>query len=314
MKTKEYDSVLKLIKEYNKIILIRHENPDYDAYGSQFGLYYALKENFKDKTILMDGDDNNNNFYNQPMDKLSDDDYKGALVILTDQSAENMLVDLRYKLADKLIILDHHESEPDFGDLVIIKPKYSSASELVAEFLYEEKLSVPKKAADALYIGIVGDSFRFYYRGTTANTFSIAAKLVESGADIIADYKLMTKDEEECFKRIKGYVLSNFIVDKNVAYIIIPKDVRLKIGCTINQASRGTTALLSGLSGCEAWANFTESDDNEYYVEIRSKEISVVDVAKSIGGGGHELACGATIPIDSNINDIIDKLNKVVGK
>ena len=314
MRNKDYDNVLKLIKQYNKIILIRHENPDYDAYGSQFGLYYSLKENFKNKTILMDGDDNVNNFYNQPMDKVTDDDYKGSLVILTDQSAENMLVDLRYKLADKLIILDHHDSNPDFGDIVIIKPNYSSASELITEFLYKEGLKIPKKAADALYIGLVGDSYRFYYKGTTSNTFKIASILVESGADIINDYKLMTKDEEESYKRIKGYVLTNFVVDRKIAYIIVSKEVRDKIGVTTNQASRGTTQLLSGLSGCEAWVNFTESDSNEYYVEIRSKEIPVVEVAKSIGGGGHELACGATIPINSNIQDIIDKLNETVGE
>lgn len=314
MKNKDYGKVLKLIKQYNKIILIRHQNPDYDAYGSQFGLYYSLKENFKDKTILLDGDDNGNNFFNRQMDDLTDDDYKGALVILTDQSSLNMLCDERFRIADKLIILDHHNATPDFGDLVIIKPEYSSASELITEILYEGGLTIPKKAADALYIGIVGDSNRFYYKGTTQNTFKMASILLDFGADMVACYKLMTKDEEESYKRIKGYVLSNFVVDKKVAYIIVPKDVRDKIGVTTNQASRGTTALLSGLQGCEAWVNFTESDTNEYYVEIRSKTISVVEVAKSIGGGGHELACGATIPIDSNLQDIIDKLNKAVGE
>ncbi len=314
MKNKDFDKVLKLIKQYKKIILIRHQNPDYDAYGSQFGLYYSLKENFKDKEILLDGDDNVNNFFNKEMDKLTDEDYKGALVILTDQSALNMLCDERFRIADKLIILDHHNATPDFGDVVVIKPDYSSASELITEFLFEVKLTIPKKAADALYIGMVGDSNRFYYKGTTSRTFKMAMVLVDAGADLTADYKLMTKDEDESYKRIKGYVLSNFVVDKKVAYIIIPKEVRDKIGVTTNQASRGTTTLLSGLTGCEAWVNFTESDTNEYYVEIRSKTVPVVEVAKSIGGGGHELACGATIPIDTNLQDIINKLNEAVGE
>ena len=214
MKNKDFNKILKLIKQYNKIILIRHQNPDYDAYGSQFGLYYSLRENFKDKTILLDGDDNVNNFYNRQMDEVKDEDYKNALVILTDQSSLNMLCDERFRIADKLVILDHHNATPDFGDIVIIKPEYSSASELITEFLYEEGLKIPKKAADALYIGIVGDSNRFYYKGTTTNTFKMASILLDAGADMVADYKLMTKDEEESYKRIKGYVLSNFVVDK----------------------------------------------------------------------------------------------------
>ena len=112
------------------------------------------------------------------------------------------VIDERFRTAEKLIILDHHDATPDFGDLVIIRPDYSSASELVTEFLYEEGLKIPKKAADALYIGMVGDSYRFYYKGTTSRTFKMASVLLDSGADIVADYKLMTKDEEESYKRI----------------------------------------------------------------------------------------------------------------
>ena len=42
----EYSKVLELIKKYNKICVFRHIIPDFDALGSQLGLYYFLKENF----------------------------------------------------------------------------------------------------------------------------------------------------------------------------------------------------------------------------------------------------------------------------
>ena len=309
----KFDQILELIKEYKKIIIIRHKGPDYDAYGSQFGLYYALKENFKDKEILIVGDDNVNNFYNRPMDEVTEVDYNGSLLILVDQSSTGMLNDLNYRLADKVVIMDHHEANPDFGDIVLIVPQYSSAAELVTEFLYTEGLTIPKVSADALYIGMVGDSNRFYYKGTSANTFLMAKVLLEAGADIINDYQLMVKDESEGFKKIKGYVLSNFELKNKVASVFIPKEVRHEYGITDAQASRGTINMLATLENCEAWVNFTEKDDEQVLVEIRSKIIPVVEVAKSFGGGGHELACGATIVTIKMKDEFVRRLEEKVG-
>ena len=70
-----FKKIYKEIESHKRIIIIRHKNPDYDAYGSQFGLYYALKDHFANKEFLIDGDDNNNNFYNRLMDKVSDEEY-----------------------------------------------------------------------------------------------------------------------------------------------------------------------------------------------------------------------------------------------
>ena len=73
-----FKEILKKIENNQKIIIIRHKNPDYDAYGSQFGLGLALKNKYKDKTILFDGDDNSNNFNNYKLDSLTKEDYKDA--------------------------------------------------------------------------------------------------------------------------------------------------------------------------------------------------------------------------------------------
>lgn len=289
-------------------------NPDYDAYGSQFGLYYALKEAFPNKTILLDGDDNDSNFYNVKMDHLSEKDYENSLVILVDQSSLLMLKDENFRRASKMIIIDHHESTPDFGDVVLIRPNYSSASELVTEFLFTEGLPITEQSANALFIGIVGDSNRFLYSGTSANTFKMCEILIESGADIIADYKIMQKEETENQKRFKGFILSSFIIEGDVAYNIVSKEERSKYGIDAFFSSRGSVNLLSGIINTKAFVNFTETDDSKYYVEIRSKEIPVVNVAKAFGGGGHELACGTTIGSFGQISNIIKALNEEVNK
>ena len=48
---KEYKKVLKNIKKYQKIIVFRHQRPDYDALGTQLGLVTWIKDNFPSKEV-----------------------------------------------------------------------------------------------------------------------------------------------------------------------------------------------------------------------------------------------------------------------
>ena len=49
------EKILEMIEQYNQIALYRHVNPDLDAFGSQIGLYYTLKELYPHKNIVMMG-------------------------------------------------------------------------------------------------------------------------------------------------------------------------------------------------------------------------------------------------------------------
>ena len=50
------EEILNKIEEYDCICLYRHVNPDYDAFGSQFGMYDLIKNTFSNKTVYMEGD------------------------------------------------------------------------------------------------------------------------------------------------------------------------------------------------------------------------------------------------------------------
>ena len=50
------NEILELINQYQQIILYRHINPDLDAFGSQLGLYYVLKELYPLKNIVLQGE------------------------------------------------------------------------------------------------------------------------------------------------------------------------------------------------------------------------------------------------------------------
>ena len=54
---KLYKQVLKQIKKYDNIVVLRHDVPDFDASGSQFGLVTWIKDNFPNKRVYAVGDD-----------------------------------------------------------------------------------------------------------------------------------------------------------------------------------------------------------------------------------------------------------------
>ena len=50
------EKILNKIEEYECICLYRHVNPDYDAFGSQFGMYDLIQNTFENKEVYFAGD------------------------------------------------------------------------------------------------------------------------------------------------------------------------------------------------------------------------------------------------------------------
>jgi nanoRNase/pAp phosphatase (c-di-AMP/oligoRNAs hydrolase) len=46
---KEYKAIYRAIERYDRIVVFRHIKPDFDAMGTQMGLYTWLKDNFPRK-------------------------------------------------------------------------------------------------------------------------------------------------------------------------------------------------------------------------------------------------------------------------
>ncbi len=76
--------------------------------------------------------------------------------------------------ADQWINIDHHASNPGYGDLVYIDTVAPATGQIVYEFLRTENFPLSRAAADALYAAISTDTGSFRYANTTARTFEIA--------------------------------------------------------------------------------------------------------------------------------------------
>ncbi|KHE67464.1 bifunctional oligoribonuclease/PAP phosphatase NrnA, partial [Halobacillus sp. BBL2006] len=209
------ESIAQSIKDYSTIIIHRHVRPDPDAYGSQAGLAEMIKGSFPDKQVYITGEGEPSLDFLSTMNRIPDEAYKGALVIVCDTANQARIDDQRYEKGDKLIKIDHHPEVDCYGDIQWVDTTSSSTCEMIYQLYLQnrnEGFSMNKKAARLIYAGIVGDTGRFLFPSTTEKTLSYAAELVNFSFDRRELYNEMYKTPLHVAK-LKGYILQNFTVN-----------------------------------------------------------------------------------------------------
>lgn len=232
-----FEEIFEKIKAYDTIIIHRHQRPDPDALGSQAGLRELIKHNFPTKKVLATGFDEPTLAWITTMDEVSDSDYDGALVIVTDTANTPRIDDERYTKGDCLIKIDHHPNEDVYGDLLYVNTNALSASEIISDFAFSTGLALSSESARLLYSGIVGDTGRFLYPATSSKTFMIASKLREYDFDFSS---LARQMDSISFKiaKLQGFVYDNLEVDDNgAARVVLTQETMKKYNVTEAETS-----------------------------------------------------------------------------
>ena len=298
---KEFSLFRRAITRYDRIAIFRHIKPDFDAMGTQMGLYQFIKDNFPSKEVHFLGD---NHVAFTPRlfpetERLSESWFdQRFLAIVVDVGDHERIADPRYEKAAYICKIDHHPSKKDIAPHPIVDLNKSAASELMCDVLLSWKGTfLSKEAARHFYIGLVGDSGRFQYSSVTAHTFAIAKTLVETGIDINSIYlKMYERDIEDL--RVTGYILNNFKVSpRGVAYYILDDKIQNELGISSEQG-KDNVNLFANIAGVNAWCSVTEDPNPKDYcwrVSIRSKAKDISGIANKWEGGGHAQASGAKI-------------------
>ena len=310
--------ILKLIKRYDRIVVFRHQMPDFDAFGSQLGLATWLKDNFPSKEIHVVRE-NHVSFTPRlypEMEIVEDSFFENKfLAIVCDTGNSKRISDERYKKADYIIKIDHHPNKEPYGNINVVFDQLASCSELVVNILlsYGKKYIFSKLAASYFYSGIVGDSGRFLYNSTSSHTFEIANELITTGFNLSKDvYQKMYLKQIDDLK-VTAYVLSHFKVSKHgVSYYVLPIDIQEKLKITPERGKENVN-MFSNIQGIEIWCSITENPQlGVWKVSIRSKEIAVNGVAEKYNGGGHDNASGCEIKDLSELPQLIKDLDNLI--
>lgn len=291
-----FQRILEQIKQYDRIILHRHNKPDGDAMGSQIGLKHILLENFPEKEVYMVGDAAGRYDFMDDclMDIIDDSLYEGALAIILDCGGSHLISDDRYKLAAATARFDHHIYAEEITPLDMVDSSYESCCGLIADFAKTCGLRVNSLAAESLYTGMVTDSGRFRYDATSSRTFALASFLMEQEFDMEDIYRNLYAEDFEGKKLRAEFLLKVQFTEQNVGYIYTTLEELRALNKDTFSISRGMVGTMADLKGVDIWVNFTETEEG-VLCELRSSRFNINPIAVKYGGGGHQKASGATI-------------------
>jgi phosphoesterase RecJ-like protein len=264
--------------------------------GSQLGLKHIIKENYPEKTVYTVGDEAR--FFgfmeDSVMDIIPDSAYENALAIILDSASRHLISDDRYSLAASTARIDHHIFCEKIADVEVVDTSFESCCGMIAQFAVESGLKLNSLAATSLYTGMVTDSGRFRYDGTTARTFMLASKLMEAGIDTNELFRNLYADDF-ANKLLKAkFILKIQFTPCNVAYVYTTLEEFKALGVDTFTASRAMVNNMADIKGVDIWVNFTETE-NGVLCELRSNRFNINPIAVKYGGGGHQKASGATV-------------------
>jgi phosphoesterase RecJ-like protein len=289
-----YQEFKKIIEEFDSIILLSHFNPDGDAYGSQIGLRDTLRANYKDKKIFACGS-GLKSFFNEIgfMDEVSDEIFKNSLVILLDSNELYRFEDQRLHLAKKLVMIDHHVHTEDHDFYSIINENVSSTCELVTNIIKLLGLFIPKKAANALMLGIITDSGRFQYSKNHRKLFQISSFLCSKGARPEKLFKLINILKPTDLL-VRQFIAANMKMENGIISVGFKTSDLDRLNITSSKALSFVNSI-GNVEGYPIWMMYAEEHNGNIVFEFRSNKYIVQPVAYKYGGGGHQLAAGVTI-------------------
>ena len=291
-------AVLDQIKEHDRIVIFRHKRPDGDAVGSTLGLRGILRLTYPHKEIVV-----NNSDYSDYVGFLGDEDppmpdefYAEALGIVIDTATEDRVSNPRYALCRALCKIDHHIPKESYGQYQWVEEHRSSACEMIAAFYaaFKDELKIDVESATRIYAGMVTDSGRFRFRSVSGDTLRLAGMLLDEGVDTDHLYANLYMKEFPTLK-FQSYVYDRLkITQSGVAYVYIPRSARKRFGLTFEQAC-AAVGYMDSIKGSLIWIAFIEADDGSIRVRLRSRFVTVNEVAEKYSGGGHACASGATV-------------------
>ena len=306
--------ILDKIKEYDKILIFRHFRPDGDAVGSTKGLYTLLKNTYPEKKIYLQNSDFSDYlaFLGGEDELLPDEEYADALGIVLDTGTGKRVSNQKYTLCKELIKIDHHIPVESYGDYEWVEEHRSSTCEMVAAFYeaFKDELKMSQEAATYIYTGMVTDSGRFRFREVSGETMRLAGLMLDQGIDLDVIYAhLNLKDIEEF--RFESYVYENMQVSENgVVSMFVTNEVKEKFGLT-NEMASNCVSFMDGIKNCLIWIAFIEGE-TEIRVRLRSRFVTVSELAERYHGGGHACAAGATVYSQAEAETLLKEADKLL--
>ena len=211
-------------------------------------------------------------------------------VVILDAGGRNRIGNVEECIAQpaKIVNIDHHISNNQFGEINLVHLEASATSQIVFDIFIDFGLTPTPEEATCIYAGILTDTGRFRFSNTTSRVFEITARLIDMGADptYITDriyYELPLEDIHAMRRALTTLEMHG---DGRICVLVLSEENQLKDSDSI-------VDLALSIQGVEVALLFCEMEDGRIRVSLRSKSrVNVSELAARFGGGGHFKAAG----------------------
>lgn len=285
-----------ILREKDNILILTHANPDGDTLGSGFALCRALMKIGKICAVI--NADDIPKKYNYLFDDIVEIKFKPDYVVAVDVATVNLLGGLeeQYKID---MCIDHHSTNTEYANLLLLED-VPAACQIMYEVVLALGVEVDKKIADCLYTGLTTDTGCFRYDSTTAQTYRVAADLIDAGADNGRINRIMFETKSKTYARLERLAIESmrFYEHERVAVITVTQEMFQLTGSNA-QETEGLAPLTRQIEGVEIGITIQERPDGTCKASIRTFEsVNAAKLAACFGGGGHAQAAGCKFNCD----------------
>ena len=321
-----FKDIVDIFNEENNFLIVGHVGADGDSIGSVVALTRILNKKNKNARAYLNRDTlapfsflkTEEEFFYTDQKKLEKDLDEQNYILVCLDSGNKDRVDLDEQIINKakyIINIDHHEDNSSFGKINLIDSNKAAVGEMIynfAEDMLVEK--IPLEIAEPMATGIITDTGALRYENTDAEVLRILANLMDEGVDIYKINKKIFGSISYKALILKGLALATLERSENnkIAWLHVSREMMHEAGTDYTE---GLVNLARDIEGVEIGILFTEEEENEIKVSLRSNFYAEVNkLAAEFNGGGHPRAAGATVEksLEETIKIVVKEAEKYV--
>ena len=295
-----YKELKELVSSSKKMVLVSHVEPDGDAIGSSLAFYLAMKKIGKKVKIFNKTEIIANKYdFLKGFDKITNKIPQNIDLMISFDCGSFKRIGIDRVDGCKLVNIDHHKSNEEFGDLNIINSDFASTSSVVYDILVFLGIEIDKDIAQAIYTALAEDTNFFSDSTTDERVFELAKNLVLAGAkpDIVG--KNLLRRESLAKLRLESLFIDRIVLKKDAKVAIggVDEDM-LKSSGALRYDSAHLADILQSLATVKLSIFTLDMPDGVVKFSLRSEDIDVSEIAKKFGGGGHHESAGFSTSYD----------------
>ena len=200
------------------------------------------------------------------------------------------------------VVVDHHASNPGFGDVRVVDPTAAATVVLVADLLDGLGVSLDERLATCLYAGLAADTGSFRFSNTRPDTHGFAARLLATGIDHATISQRLFDTAPFGWLGLLSVVAGRAVLEADVGAGLV-----WTWSSTAEAAEHGLPGeqlealvdVVRSTQEADVACVLKGQDDGSWSVSLRSRGATdVARVAVALGGGGHRAAAGFTSVAD----------------